>query len=150
MNVTTQCDDRFSRTKFDFAGTYKMGGGGLLGRDHSACENGNSPRFPGTRRSTSSGLVRTSRKRQCFGSAVDFYLCYTNYRMKGKVKLGVNSAANYYENQFFSERPLTHIYFKSSCPLCGCHGRLSATNNFIPFPFTPQYQYAANCKWHHK
>ena len=28
MNVTTQCDDRFSRTKFDFAGTYKMGGGG--------------------------------------------------------------------------------------------------------------------------
>ena len=25
MNVTTQCDDRFSRTKFDFAGTYKMG-----------------------------------------------------------------------------------------------------------------------------
>ena len=27
MNVTTQCDDRFSRTKFDFAGTYKMGGG---------------------------------------------------------------------------------------------------------------------------
>ena len=32
MNVTTQCDDRFSRTKFDFAGTYKMGGGG----DYSA------------------------------------------------------------------------------------------------------------------
>ena len=29
MNVTTQCDDRFSRTKFDFAGTYKMGGGGI-------------------------------------------------------------------------------------------------------------------------
>ena len=28
MNVTTQCDDRFSRTKFDFARTYKMGGGG--------------------------------------------------------------------------------------------------------------------------
>ena len=27
MNVTTQCGDRLSRTKFDFAGTYKMGGG---------------------------------------------------------------------------------------------------------------------------
>ena len=82
MNVTTQCDDRFSRTKFDFARTYKMGGGGgLLGRDHLACENGNSPRCPGTRRPTSSELVRTSRMKQRFGSTLDFYSCYTNHNI---------------------------------------------------------------------
>ena len=52
--------------------TYKTGGN-ELGRDHSAGENGNSSRFPGTRRSTSSELVRTSRKRQRFGSTVEFY-----------------------------------------------------------------------------
>ena len=62
---------RFSRIKFDFAGTYKTGN--LLGRDHSANESGNSSRFPGTRRSTSSELVRTSRRRQRLGSAIDFY-----------------------------------------------------------------------------
>ena len=54
-----KCDDRFSLA--------------VTGRNHSACENENSSRFPGTRRFASSELVRTSRKRQRFGSAVDFY-----------------------------------------------------------------------------
>ena len=51
------CDDRFSRNKLDFAEN-------VLGRDHSACESGNSSRFPSTLRSTSSELIRTSRIRQ--------------------------------------------------------------------------------------
>ena len=57
------CNDRFSRTELGFAGNVQNGGK-LLGRDHSAYENGNSSRFPGTRRSTSSELIRTSRIRQ--------------------------------------------------------------------------------------
>ena len=43
------------------------------GRDHSACENGNSSRSTGTKRSASSDLVWTSKMRQRFGSTMDFY-----------------------------------------------------------------------------
>ena len=46
--------------------TYKTGG--II-----ISENGNSSRFPGTRRSTSREFVRTSRKRQRLGSTVEFY-----------------------------------------------------------------------------
>ena len=61
----------FPRIKLDFAGNLQSGGD-ELSRDHSAYENGNSSRFPGTRRSTSSELIRTSRMRQRFGSTADF------------------------------------------------------------------------------
>ena len=69
------CYDRFSRTiELNSRGRHNNNGGKIAPKRQLGSGNGNSSRFPGTRRSTTSELSRTSRIRQRFGSTVDFII----------------------------------------------------------------------------